>query len=124
VLRCVMPGWMTRVNQIIRAIGSHNLLCTPSLALFENPEIGDMLRKYLPGAAGMSAEQRASIMRTAWDFAGSALGSRIELYEMFYLTSQGRARIGDHMYAQRDGEWGQVREFLAKSGAMPNVDWK
>mgnify|MGYP002136961075 CR=1 FL=1 len=41
-----MPGWMTRVNQIIRAIGSHNLLCTPSLALFENPEIADLLRKY------------------------------------------------------------------------------
>jgi len=124
VLRCVMPGWMTRVNQIIRAIGSHNLLCTPSLKLFEDPEIGDALRKYLPGAAGISAEQRASIMRTAWDFAGSALGSRVELYEMFYLTSQGRARIGDHMYAQRDGQWGQVREFLEKSGALPDVEWK
>jgi hypothetical protein len=56
-------------------------------------------------------------MRTAWDFAGSALGSRIELYEMFYLTSQG-ARIGDHMYAQRDGEWNQVQEFC-RSPALP-----
>jgi aromatic ring hydroxylase len=119
VLRCVMPGWMTRVNQIIRAIGSHNLLCTPSLALFENPEIGDMLRKYLPGSNGMAAEDRARIMRMAWDFAGSALGSRVELYEMFYLTSQSRARIGDHMVAQRDGEWGQVREFMQKSGILP-----
>jgi aromatic ring hydroxylase len=33
---------------------------TPSLALFENPEIGDMLRKYLPGSNGMSAEQRTA----------------------------------------------------------------
>lgn len=119
VLRCVMPTWMTRVNEIIRALGSHNLLATPSLALFENPEIGDMLRKYLPGANGISAEDRARIMRTAWDFAGSALGSRIELYEMFYLGSQGRARIGDHMVAQRDHEWGQVREFMQKSGILP-----
>jgi aromatic ring hydroxylase len=120
VLRCVMPGWMTRINQIIRAIGSHNLLCTPSLALFDNAEIGDLLRKYLPGSSGMVAEDRARIMRMAWDFAGSALGSRVELYEMFYLTSQGRARIGDHMYAQRDGEWGQVREFMQKSGILPD----
>jgi aromatic ring hydroxylase len=119
VLRCVMPGWMTRVNEIIRTIGSHNLLCTPSLALFEDAEIGDLLRKYLPGSNGMAAEDRARIMRMAWDFAGSALGSRIELYEMFYLTSQGRARIGDHMNAQRDGEWGQVREFMEKSGILP-----
>jgi aromatic ring hydroxylase len=119
VLRCVMPGWMTRVNQIIRAIGSHNLLATPSLKLFEQPEIGDLLRKYLPGSNGMAAEERARIMRTAWDFAGSALGSRIELYEMFYLTSQGRARIGDHMVAQRDGQWGQVHEFMQKSGILP-----
>lgn len=118
VLRCVMPGWMVRVNQIIRAIGSHNLLATPSLALFENPEIGDLLRKYLPGSNGMAAEDRARIMRMAWDFAGSALGSRIELYEMFYLASQGRARIGDHMIAQR-GEWNQVREFMQKSGILP-----
>lgn len=118
VLRCVMPGWMVRVNQIIRAIGSHNLLATPSLALFENPEIGDLLRKYLPGSNGMEAEQRARIMRMAQDFAGSALGSRIELYEMFYLGSQGRARIGDHMVAQR-GEWNQVREFMEKSGILP-----
>lgn len=119
VLRCVMPGWMTRVNQIIKAIGSHNLLCTPSLALFENPEIADLLRKYLPGSNGMAAEDRARIMRMAWDFAGSALGSRVELYEMFYLTSQTRARIGDHMVAQRDGEWNQVREFMEKSGILP-----
>jgi aromatic ring hydroxylase len=118
VLRCVMPTWMIRVNQIIRAIGSHNLLATPSLALFENPEIGDLLRKYLPGSNGMVAEDRARIMRMGWDFAGSALGSRVELYEMFYLASQGRARAGDHMIAQR-GEWNQVREFMQKSGVLP-----
>ena len=118
VLRCVMPGWMTRINQIIRLIGSHNLLCTPSLELFDNPEIGDKLRKYLPGSNGMPAEERARIMRMAWDFAGSALGSRVELYEMYYLTSQNRARIGDHMNAQRGQEWNQVQEFMAKSGII------
>ncbi|KAJ8133670.1 hypothetical protein OY671_013116, partial [Metschnikowia pulcherrima] len=91
VSRCVMPGWMTRVNQIIRAIGSHNSSCTPSSASFDNPEIGDLSRKYSPGSNGIAAEERARIMRMAWDFAGSASGSRIESYEMFYSTSQTRA---------------------------------
>lgn len=117
-LRCIMPTWMRRVNEIIKALGSHNLLATASLDLFENPEIGDLLRKYLPGANGISAEDRSRIMRMAWDFAGSALGSRIELYEMFYLGSQDRARSGDHRIGQRLGLSGAVKEFMEKSGAL------
>ncbi|WP_159981762.1 MULTISPECIES: 4-hydroxyphenylacetate 3-hydroxylase N-terminal domain-containing protein [unclassified Novosphingobium] len=116
VLRSIMPEWMVRVNQIICALGSHNMLATPSMDLFENPEVGDMLRKYLPGANGISAEDRAQIMRTARDFAISSLGGRVELYEMFYLGSLNRARAGDHMIAQRNGFGGQVKEFLQKSG--------
>lgn len=118
--RAIMPTWMRRVNEIIKALGSHNLLATPSLELFENPEIGDLLRKYLPGADGISAEERARVMRMAWDFAGSALGSRIELYEMFYLASQDRARSGDHFIGQREGLSGAVKEFMEKSGVLPN----
>jgi aromatic ring hydroxylase len=113
-----MPTWMRRVNEIIKALGSHNLLATASLDLFENPEIGDLLRKYLPGANGISAEDRSRIMRMAWDFAGSALGSRIELYEMFYLGSQDRARSGDHRIGQRLGLSGSVKEFMEKSGVL------
>ena len=78
------------------------------------------MRKYLPGADGISAEERARVMRMAWDFAGSALGSRIELYEMFYLASQDRARSGDHFIGQREGLSGAVKEFMEKSGVLPN----
>jgi aromatic ring hydroxylase len=115
-LRCVMPGWMMRVNDIIKHIGSHNLLCTPAQDAFANPQMADMLRRYLPGANGHSAERRASIMRTAWDFAGSALGSRVELYEMFYFGSAGRGMMVDHKVAQMKGEGGQVEEFLRAAG--------
>ncbi|MPT47129.1 MAG: aromatic ring hydroxylase [Sphingobium sp.] len=116
-LRCVMPGWMMRVNDIIKHIGSHNLLATPTAAAFENSHMGDLLRRYLPGANGMKAEERSLLMRTAWDFAGSALGSRVELYEMYYFGSAGRGFMTDHMVAQMKGEGGQVREFLKESGA-------
>ena len=112
VVRTIMPEWMIRVNEIIKTIGSHNLLATPSLAAFDNPELAPMLEKYLPGAGDISAQERSRIFRTAWDFAGSALGSRIELYERFYLGSVGRARMLEHIKGQRNGDKGIVWEFL------------
>ena len=120
VLRTIMPEWMIRVNDIIKALGSHNLLATPTQEAFDTPRIGPLLEKYLPGAQGISARDRARIFRTAWDFAGSALGSRIELYERFYLGSIGRARILEHQKAQRNGDSGSVRSFLEQSRISVN----
>ena len=115
VLRTIMSEWMVRVNDVIKTIGSHNLLATPTQAAFDEPRLGPLLEKYLPGAKNVSARERAQIFRTAWDFAGSALGSRIELYERFYLGSIGRARILEHQKAQRNGDSGSVRAFLEQS---------
>lgn len=112
VLRTIMSEWMVRVNDIIKTLGSHNLLATPTQAAFDNARLGPLLERYLPGAQDVSARERARIFRTAWDFAGSALGSRIELYERFYLGSIGRARILEHQKAQRNGDSGSVRQFL------------
>ncbi len=105
-VRDLMPGWMERVNQIFKAIGSHNLLATPSLAAFDNPEMADLLERYMPGANGVSARERAQVFRTAWDFAGSALGGRVELYEKFYLASQPRNYARDHLQALQDQGFG------------------
>ena len=41
-------------------------------------------------AAGGNAEQRVRIFRLAWDFIGSDLGGRSELYERFYLSDSWR----------------------------------
>lgn len=38
----------------------------------------------------IDAEQRSRLFRLAWDFTGTALGSRNEQYERFYLGSAGR----------------------------------
>ena len=103
---------MIRINDIIKSMGSHNLLATPTAAAFQDPRLGPLLQKYLPGANGISAQERARIMRTAWDFAGSALGNRIELYERFYLGSIGRARALDHRKAQAAGETGAYRALF------------
>lgn len=115
-VRTMMPTWMVRTNEILRLLGSHNLLCTPTTAAFEHPVLGPLVQRYLPGANGISARERAQIFRTAWDFCGSGLAGRVELYEMFYLASQSRNLQMDHVLAQLDGPKSDYREFLALSG--------
>lgn len=115
-IRAQMPSWMVRANEIIKTIGSHNLLATPSLDLLDNPEIGPLIEKLMPGANGMSARDRAQLFRTAWDFAGSALGGRAELYERFYLASAPRNFALDHMFAQNERPWTRLPDMLAQAG--------
>lgn len=115
-LRTMMPEWMVRVNDIIKSMGSHNLLATPTQAAFDAPRLGELLEIYLPAANDISPRERARIFRTAWDFAGSALGSRNELYERFYLGSPARARGLDHRKAQAKGETGAFAQLFHDAG--------
>jgi aromatic ring hydroxylase len=111
-IRGLMPSWMVRVNDIIKNLGSHNLLATPSLDAFDNPELSALLEKYLPGANGVSAKERAQAFRTAWDFVGSALGSRTELYERFYLGSPAKNFTREHMQTLAEGGFGRFDQFV------------
>ncbi len=77
-------------NEILTLIGSHNLLATPSQAQLRDPKLRPLIDRYLRGANQTSAEERARVFRLAWDFVGSALASRNELYERFYLASGAR----------------------------------
>ena len=108
-----MPGWMVRVNDILKTIGSHNLLATPSQADFSDPGLSPLLDHFLRGADEYQAEERARLFRTAWDMAGSALGGRVELYERFYLASAPRNYSLAHRMAQMRREWTAVPEFWA-----------
>lgn len=117
-IRASMPTWMVRANELIKLLGSHNLLATPSIAAFDDARLGPLIREFMPGANGMSALERAKLFRTAWDFAGSALGGRTELYERFYLASAPRNMALDHMFAQRDQQWNEVPALWDRLG-MP-----
>ena len=110
-LRPTLPGWMPRVNEIIKLIGSHNLLATPSRGGLASPELRPWLDRYLPGADDGDASERSRLFRTAWDFAGSALGARTELYERYYLASAARTYALAHISARKDREWAQVPTF-------------
>ena len=110
-LRPTLPGWMPRVNEIIKRIGSHNLLATPTRSGLEDPELRPWLDRYLPSAGGGDASERSRLFRTAWDFCGSALGARAELYERYYLASAARACILAHVAARKEREWDRVPAF-------------
>lgn len=123
-LRPTIPGWMVRVNDILKQLGSHNLLAIPSEADFSDPDLGPLLDHYLRGADEISAKERSRLFRTAWDFVGSALGGRVELYERFYLASAPRNYSLAHMSAQRNREWTAVPEFWKATDNMPGLNFK
>jgi 4-hydroxyphenylacetate 3-monooxygenase len=95
-MRAFLPDWFTRVNDIIKTVGSHNLLAAASHGALEDPRINALMNEFQPGAKGLSAEARSEVYRVAWDFTGSLLGSRNELYERNYLTSAKTNRMQAH----------------------------
>src|SRR5215468_1395385 len=69
-----MPMWFPRVNEIIRQIGSHNLLTTPSRAALADSTLRPLIDQYLAGV-GVDGEQRSRRTRRRTALAGTALGS-------------------------------------------------
>ncbi|MEP7115683.1 MAG: 4-hydroxyphenylacetate 3-hydroxylase C-terminal domain-containing protein, partial [Ilumatobacteraceae bacterium] len=106
--------WYPRIREILMLIGSHNLLATPSKAMFADARLRPLLDEFVPGANGMEAERRASIYRLAWDFIGSGLASRNELYERNYLGSAKTSRTHHTLfYSDRDSATALVDSMLA-----------
>jgi 4-hydroxyphenylacetate 3-monooxygenase len=111
-LRATLPFWFPRVNEIIRLLGSHNLLAAPTQAQLNDPTLRPLIDQFMRGAGGVTAEQRARIFRLAWDFVGSALASRGDQYERFYLASGARNRQSAHQSGNRDRANRLVDRFL------------
>jgi aromatic ring hydroxylase len=112
-LRSSMSEWMVRTQEILIQLGSHNLLATPTQKAFENPKMAGLLNRYMPGANGISAQERAKIFRMASDFTISALAGRNTLYERFYLGSRPRALSGDHMREMAAGSFDHLERFTS-----------
>ena len=95
-------------------IGSHNLLAVPSQGMLADARLRPLIDEFMLGANDMDAERRAGIYRLAWDFIGSALGSRNELYERNYLASAKSNHVAQHMiYADRVAPYELVDAMLA-----------
>jgi 4-hydroxyphenylacetate 3-monooxygenase len=113
-LRTSLPRWFPRVNEIIRELGAHNHLTTPTTAQLANPALRPLLDRYLSGANGEDAGRRARIFRLAWDFAGTALASRNEQYERFYMGSAARNLLNAQQRADRGRADRLLARFLAE----------
>ncbi len=101
-LRAILPTWFPRIGEIITLIGSHNLLAAPTRAQLDDRDLRPLIDKFLRGAKGVGAEERARVFRLAWDFVGTALASRNELYERFYLASGARNYQLAHALSLKD----------------------
>ncbi|MDO8431573.1 MAG: 4-hydroxyphenylacetate 3-hydroxylase N-terminal domain-containing protein [Candidatus Binatus sp.] len=101
-LRAILPTWFPRVGEIITLLGSHNLLAAPTEAQLRDPSLRPLIDRYLRGAKDIRSDERARIFRLAWDFVGSALASRNELYERFYLASGARNYLLANAIASKD----------------------
>jgi aromatic ring hydroxylase len=111
-LRAALPTWFPRVAEIITLIGSHNLLATPTRAQLDDPKLRPLIDRYLSGANGVPADERSRVFRLAWDFVGSALAGRNELYERFYLASGARNYMLANALAPRERARALVEAIL------------
>ncbi len=109
-LRGEMPKWMPRVNELLQLVGGGGFMCTPSEADVNGP-LGEAIATYFQ-AAGADAESRIRLFRLAWDFVGSDLGGRGELYERFYLSDSYRMTALAYTIADKTRAVELVEQFL------------
>lgn len=76
-------GYYPRAIAILRQLGAGGLLQTPSTLEELNGPLARLLNKYYRGAS-IDALERTRLFKLAWDLIASPLGSRHELYEIFY----------------------------------------
>ena len=111
----MLAVWYPRVREILMLIGSHNLLAAPSRGMLGDARLRPLIDEFMHGANDIDAERRAGIYRLAWDFIGSGLGSRNELYERNYLGSAKTTRTHHTLlYSDRDAATALVDSMLTK----------
>jgi aromatic ring hydroxylase len=109
-LRGLMPRWIPRAIELIQLVGGGGFMATPSRADWEGPRRADIERYFQARNAG--AEEKIRAFRLAWDFVGSALGGRSELYERFYLQDAFRMTALGYLLADKEHPRALVERFL------------
>jgi aromatic ring hydroxylase len=110
VLRGELPKWLPRANEFLQLIGGGGFMATPSKADLDGP-LREEIDLYFQ-AAGAEAERRIRLFRLAWDYLGSELGGRGELYERFYLSDSWRMTALAYKIADKTFPEALVEQFL------------
>ena len=88
--------------------------------MLDDDRLRPLLDEFLHGAKGVDAEERAALYRLAWDFVGSNLAARNDLYERNYLASARTNRTVAHLlYADRTRPFALVDSMLAAGRRRP-----
>jgi 4-hydroxyphenylacetate 3-monooxygenase len=109
-LRGEMPKWLPHCNELLQLIGGGGFMMTPARADLDGP-LRESIEQYFQ-AAGADAERRIRLFRLAWDFLGSELGGRGELYERFYLSDSWRMTALAYTIADKSFPESLVEQFL------------
>lgn len=109
-LRGEMPKWIPRANELLQLVGGGGFMATPSKADIES-ELRPLIDKYYQ-SAGAEAVRRIRLFRLAWDYIGSDLGGRGELYERFYLSDSYRMTALAYNIADKSFSESLVEQFL------------
>jgi 4-hydroxyphenylacetate 3-monooxygenase len=109
-LRGELPKWLPRANEYIQLIGGGGFMATPSRADVEGP-LAEEIEQYFQ-SAGAEAKRRIRLFRLAWDYLGSELGGRGELYERFYLSDSWRMTALAYNLADKSFPEALVEQFL------------
>jgi len=109
-LRGQMPKWLPQANEFLQLIGGGGFMATPSRADLDGPLRADIDQYFQ--SAGAEAERRIRLFRLAWDFLGSELGGRGELYERFYLSDSWRMTALGYNIADKSFPEALVEQFL------------
>jgi 4-hydroxyphenylacetate 3-monooxygenase oxygenase component len=109
-LRGELPKWLPRAGEYLQLIGGGGFMATPSRADVEGPMAGQIAQYFQ--SAGAEAERRIRVFRLAWDFLGSELGGRGELYERFYLSDSWRMTALAYKLADKAFPESLVEQFL------------
>jgi aromatic ring hydroxylase len=110
-LRGLMPKWIPRTVELLQLVGGGGFMATPSKADFGEDAIRPAIDKYFQ-ARNASAERRTRAYRLGWDFVGSALAGRGELYERFYLSDSFRMTALAYILADKEHPTELVEQFL------------
>lgn len=105
------PRIYPRLMEILRRLGAGGLMQLPaSSAIFDSP-IGPEIEKYYRGAH-ISAREKVSLFKLAWDLLGSDFGARHTLYELYYAGDPSALMAGFHREFKKEEARARVQTFL------------
>ena len=100
--RVLGPRMYTETIQKIRRIAGSILMQAPGSLSILDTDAGALIERYYKGT-GVSAREKISLARLAWDVCGTEFGSRHALYELFYAGDPDALMARFHKdYARRD----------------------